>query len=94
MQIVETETDPTRRQFELEDTGFPEVAPRYRRFYRAWGGKSDSLAANEVLCPICNVVIRSTQEFRPGDRVFCLPCMSHLVVVRAVDGSLQAHPTH
>jgi hypothetical protein len=33
-------------------------------------------------------------ELRPGDRVYCMPCMSRLVVVRAADGTLEAHVTY
>ncbi|HBZ69708.1 MAG TPA: hypothetical protein DEP35_08265 [Deltaproteobacteria bacterium] len=79
-----------RQRFLLEDTGFDEVPPKYRRFYRKWRGPGDALAANEVICPVCKVVIRSTRELRPGDRVYCMPCMSRLVVVRAEDGGLEA----
>jgi hypothetical protein len=70
-----------RQSFVLEDTGFNEVPPRFRRFYRRWRGAGDVLTPNEVLCPVCKVVIRSTKELRPGDRVYCMPCMSRLVVV-------------
>jgi hypothetical protein len=80
-----------RQRFVLDDRGFDEVPEKYRRFYRKWEGRGDSLAPNEVLCPVCRVVIRSTRELRPGDRVYCMPCMSRLVVVRAEDGSLEAH---
>ena len=38
---------------------------------------------------MCKVVIRSMQELREGDRLYCMPCMSRLVVVR-VDGMLLA----
>jgi len=79
-----------RRHFVLDDTGFDEVPKKYRRFYRKWGGPGDTLAPNEVLCPVCKVVIRSIRELRPGDRVYCMPCMSRLVVTRADDGSLEA----
>jgi hypothetical protein len=79
-----------RQRFVLDDTGFDEVPPKYRRFYRRWRGGDDSLAPNEVICPVCKVVIRSTRELRPGDRVYCMPCMSRLVVVRADDGRLEA----
>ena len=48
------------------------------------------LAPNEVLCPVCKVVIRSSRELRPGDRVYCMPCMSRLVVVRGAHGTLEA----
>jgi len=80
-----------RRRFELEDdTGFNEVPKKYRKFYRKWRGPGDSLAANEVICPVCKVVIRSTRELRPGDRVYCMPCMSRLIVMTGEDGRLEA----
>lgn len=78
--------DDDRRHFDLEDTGFNEVPKRWRRFYRHWGGPGDELAPNEVLCPVCKVVIRSTRELREGDRVYCMPCMTRMVVVRDDDG--------
>ena len=84
------ETGGARRRYILDDTGFDEVPMKYRRFYRKWRGAGDRLAPNEVLCPVCKVVIRSTRELRPGDRVYCMPCMSRLVVVRAADGTLEA----
>lgn len=90
---VEFETDSDeapRRRFELEETGFREVPKRWRKFYRLWEGPGDTLAPNEVICPVCKVVIRSRRELRPGDRVYCMPCMSRLVVVRAADGTLEA----
>lgn len=79
-----------RRRFELDDTGFNEVPKKYRRFYRKWQGADDTLAPNEVLCPVCKVVIRSTRELRPGDRVYCMPCMSRLVVTEGEGGRLEA----
>ena len=79
-----------RRRFELDDTGFDEVPKKYRRFYRKWRGPGDRLAPNEVICPVCKVVIRSVRELRAGDRVYCMPCMSRLVVARAEDGTLEA----
>jgi hypothetical protein len=79
-----------RQRFILEDTGFNEVPVKYRRFYRRWGGVRDPLAPNEVLCPVCKVVIRSTRELRPGDRVYCMPCMSRLVVSEGENGRLEA----
>ncbi len=86
-----TATDePPRRTYELEETGFREVPKRWRRFYRIWQGEGDTLAPNEVICPVCKVVIRSRRELRPGDRVYCMPCMSRLVVVRNADGGLEA----
>lgn len=81
-----------RRRFVLDDdTGFDEVPRKYRRYYRKWAGPGDRLGPNEVLCPVCKVVIRSTRELRPGDRVYCMPCMSRLIVVRGEDGGLEAH---
>lgn len=82
--------DEGRRRFILEDTGFDEVPKKYRKFYRKWKGAGDRLAPNEVICPVCKVVIRSTRELRPGDRVYCMPCMSRLVVVRNEAGTLEA----
>jgi hypothetical protein len=80
-----------RRRFVLEDdTGFNEVPRKYRKFYRKWAGPRDLLAPNEVLCPVCKVVIRSTRELRPGDRVYCMPCMSRLIVMAGEDGRLEA----
>jgi hypothetical protein len=86
-------TEP-RRRFVLDDTGFDEVPKKYRKFYRHWDGPADALAANEVLCPVCKVVIRSARELRPGDRVYCMPCMSRLTVVRSDSGRLEAHVTY
>ena len=74
-----------RQRYELEETEFNEVPRKWRRFYRYWGGPDDTLAPNEVLCPVCKVVIRSSKELRPGDRVYCMPCMSRLVVVEKND---------
>lgn len=89
-QPEQPEQEGPRQRFVLDDRGFDEVPEKYRRFYRKWDGRSDTLAPNEVLCPVCRVVIRSTRELRPGDRVYCMPCMSRLVVVRAEDGTLEA----
>ena len=72
-----------------DDTGFDEVPKRYRRFYRRWQGEADILAPNEVLCPVCKIVIRSAREIRVGDRVYCMPCMSRLVVVEGPNGRLE-----
>lgn len=79
-----------RQRFELEETGFDEVPEKYRRFYRKWSGPEDALAPNEVLCPVCKVVIRSTRELRPGDRIYCMACLTRMRVVRAESGRLEA----
>jgi|TARA_Y100000294_G_scaffold124318_1_gene115648 hypothetical protein len=69
-----------RRRFELAETGFNEIPRKYRKFYRKWQGEGDTLAPNEVLCPVCMIVVRSSRELRVGDRVYCMPCMSRLMV--------------
>lgn len=79
-----------RQRYVLEDTGFDEVPKKYRRFYRKWKGPGDTLAPNEVVCPVCKVVIRSTRALRDGDRVYCMPCMSRLVVFTNEAGTLEA----
>jgi hypothetical protein len=80
-----------RQRYILEDdTGFDEVPKKYRKFYRRWKGVGDDLGPNEVLCPVCKVVIRSTRELRVGDRVYCMPCMSRLVVIEGASGRLEA----
>ncbi len=88
--VTRSDAGAPRRTYELEETGFKEVPKRWRKFYRHWGGPGDELAPNEVVCPVCKVVIRSHREFRPGDRVYCMPCMSRLVVVRGESGGLEA----
>ena len=85
-----TGRETPRVRFVLEETGFNEVPKKYRRFYRRWSGPKDELAKNEVLCPVCKVVIRSSRELRPGDRVYCMPCMSRLVVIEGEGGRLEA----
>ncbi|MDH3707413.1 MAG: hypothetical protein OES57_15200, partial [Acidimicrobiia bacterium] len=65
---VDQSDDDTRRRFELDDRGFREVPKKWRKFYRHWEGPGDELAPNELLCPVCKVVIRSHRELRPGDR--------------------------
>lgn len=82
--------DSPRRTYELEETGFKEVPKRWRKFYRLWQGPGDELAPNEVICPVCKVVIRSYRDYRPGDRVYCMPCMSRLIIVERPDGSYEA----
>ena len=82
--------DLPRRRFVLDDQGFDEVPRKYRRFYRRWQGEGDVLAANEALCPVCKIVVRSTRELRPGDRIYCMACMTRLVVARSASGYLEA----
>jgi hypothetical protein len=73
---------PPRQRYELGDVGFREVPKKYRKFYRHWKGAGDKLAPNEVLCPVCKVVIRSSRELREGDKVYCMPCRACLTVAR------------
>jgi hypothetical protein len=75
-----------RRRYELDDRGFDEVPAKYRRFYRRLEGAHDVLAPNELLCPVCKVVIRSTRELREGDRVYCMACLTRLRVVKGASG--------
>lgn len=85
----ETLTDDAPRQtFELEERGFLEVPKKWRKFYRHWEGPEDTLAPNEIICPVCKVVIRSKREIRAGDRLYCMPCMSRMLVITGPDGSL------
>ncbi len=95
---LESDADVThmpRKRFELTETGFREVPKKYRKFYRHWDGPGDVLAPNEALCPVCKVVIRSSRELRAGDRVFCMPCMSRLVlVVDEASGRLEGRHVH
>ena len=86
--------EPPRQRYLLEDTGFDEVPKKYRKFYRKWRGAGDALAPNEVICPVCKIVIRSSRSLRPGDRVYCMPCMSRLVVVRTERGTLEARAAY
>lgn len=84
----EPDAAPPPKRYELEETGFNEVPKKWRKFYRLWEGPFDTLAPNEIICPVCKVVIRSAKEIRAGDRLYCMPCMSRLLVVEADDGTL------
>ena len=79
-----------RARFELDDRGFDEVPRKYRKFYRKWKGTDDPLAPNEAVCPVCKIVIRSPRELRVGDRVYCMACMTRLVIIRGEGGRLEA----
>lgn len=82
-----------RRRFELDDRGFNEVPAKYRKFYRRPEGPDDRLGPNEVLCPVCKVIVRSPRELREGDRIYCMACMTRLRVTRVGDG-LGARPEY
>ncbi len=84
------ETEAPRARFELDDRGFDEVPKKYRKFYRKWLGDDDVLQPNEVICPVCKIVVRSTRELREGDRIYCMACLTRLRVVKQ-DGRLEAH---
>lgn len=88
--LQEAVDEAPRQRFVLDDRGFDEVPKKYRKFYRKWGGPDDVLAANEALCPVCKIVVRSTRELRPGDRIYCMACMTRLQVVRGEAGHLEA----
>ena len=85
-----SEGSEPRRRYDLDDRGFDEVPRKYRKYYRKWEGTGDELAPNEALCPVCKVVIRSARELRPGDRLYCMACMTRMQVVRGEDGQLEA----
>jgi hypothetical protein len=89
LELVETPEAPRKRYELLDDTGFDEVPKKYRKFYRRWDGPGDSLAPNEVLCPVCKVVIRSTRELREGDRLYCMACLTRLRVMPREAGGLE-----
>jgi hypothetical protein len=85
-----SEEGKPRQRFVLDDTGFDEVPKKYRKYYRKWKGPADDLGPNEVVCPVCKVVIRSTRELRPGDRVYCMACFTRFTVTRSESGALEA----
>jgi len=87
---AEDERSAPRHRYALDDRGFDEVPKKYRRFYRRWEGAGDALAPNEALCPVCKIVVRSTRELRVGDRLYCMACMTRLVVVAGEGGRLVA----
>ena len=77
-----------RRRYELDDRGFDEVPEKYRKYFRRWKGPDDPLAPNEVFCPVCKIVIRSTREILEGDRIYCMACMTRLRMTRTRSGEL------
>jgi hypothetical protein len=79
-----------RQRFVLDENDFDEVPQKYRRFYRHWKGAGDTLGPNEVVCPVCKVVIRSTRELRAGDRLYCMACMTRLRIRAGELGRLEA----
>jgi hypothetical protein len=87
------EREKPRRRFELDDRGFDEVPKKYRKFYRRLAGPGDALGPNEVICPVCKVVVRSPRELRPGDRIYCMACLTRLRVLEA-QGKLEAAPEY
>jgi len=89
--VEEARSHPRKRYTLADDTGFDEVPKPYRKFYRRWQGEGDSLAPNEVLCPVCRVVVRSARELRVGDRLYCMACMTRLRIVEGEDGRLEGH---
>ncbi len=92
--VAEVSDDTRRQRYKLDDSGFDEVPREYRKFYRHWAGPGDSLAPNEVLCPVCNVVVRYAVELRSGDRLFCKVCMTTLALSRNRKGVIAAEPVY
>jgi hypothetical protein len=85
------EAEAPRKRFELDDRGFDEVPKKYRKYYRKWGGPNDELGPNEVFCPVCKVVVRSTRELREGDRIYCMACMTRLRMTRTESGEFSGN---
>ena len=66
----------------------------WRKCYQLCQEFGDTPAPTEIICPVCKVVIRSVREFRAGDRVYCMPCMSRMVIVERADGTLEPEVTY
>lgn len=79
-----------RQRFELDDRGFDEVPGRYRKYYRRWEGPEDELGPNEMLCPVRKIVVRSNRELRPGDRLYCMACLTKLRITEGAEGGVEA----
>ena len=84
MSDIATET-PERDTATHNDA--PDAPPR-RRY------ELDDRGFREVICPVCKVVIRSVREFRAGDRAYCMPCMSRMIIVERPDGTLEPEVTY
>ncbi len=70
---------------------FNELPERYRGRYRYIDGTP--LAPNELQCVVCNIVIIAKRPFQAGDRAFCQPCGTKMVVIDK-DGKLTAEPIY
>lgn len=70
---------------------FDEVPERYRGKYRYWDGTP--LQPNELQCVVCNIIVIARRPFQAGDRVFCQPCGTKMVVIEK-EGKLTAEPIY
>lgn len=70
---------------------FNELPERYRGRYRYWDGTP--LAPNELQCPVCYIVVIAKRPFQAGDKVFCQPCGTRMIVVEK-EGKLTAEPIY
>lgn len=70
---------------------FDELPERYRGKYRYWDGTP--LEPNELQCVVCNIIVIAKRPFEVGDRVFCQPCGTRMVVIEK-DGNLTAEPIY
>jgi len=70
---------------------FDEVPERYRGKYRYWDGSP--LQANELQCVVCNIIVIAKRPFQAGDKVFCQPCGTKMVVIEK-EGMLTAEPIY
>ncbi|MCW5829278.1 MAG: AarF/ABC1/UbiB kinase family protein [Deltaproteobacteria bacterium] len=70
---------------------FNELPERYRGRYRYMDGTP--ITPNELQCVVCNIVIIAKRPFQAGDRAFCQPCGTKMVVIEK-DGKLTAEPIY
>lgn len=70
---------------------FDELPERYKGKYRYWDGSP--LQPNELQCVVCNIIVIAKRPFQAGDRVFCQPCGTRMVVIEK-EGKLTAEPIY
>ena len=70
---------------------FIELPEQYRGRYRYWDGSP--LQANELICPVCNIIIIAMRDFKAGDKVYCRTCGTRMIVIEK-EGGLVAEPVY
>ncbi len=70
---------------------FNELPERYQGRYRYLDGTPPS--PYELQCVVCNIIIIAKRPFEVGDRAFCQPCGTKMVVIEK-DGKLTAEPIY